>query len=99
MKIAPKASLCDGLLDIVIVKKMNKLMLPLSVLGQFAGVYALQNVKDYTSGRNIIYFQTDALTIKNLADAPFHIDGDPKKTASVLTIKIAPKAIRLIQPA
>ena len=30
--IAPKASLSDGLLDIVIVKKMNKFSLPFSVL-------------------------------------------------------------------
>ena len=98
MKIAPKASLSDGLLDIVIVKKMNKLMLPLSVLAQFAGINALQNVNDYTDKRNIIYFQTPSLTIKNLSYAPFHIDGDPNDSAKEFKIKVVRKAIKLIQP-
>ncbi|MGE5107500.1 MAG: diacylglycerol/lipid kinase family protein [Sphingobacteriales bacterium] len=99
MKIAPKASLSDGLLDIVIVKKMNKLMLPFSVLAQFSGINALQNINDYAEKRNIIYFQTPSLTIKNLTAAPFHIDGDPKETAGVFKIKVISKAIKLIQPA
>ncbi|MBI2730889.1 MAG: YegS/Rv2252/BmrU family lipid kinase [Sphingobacteriales bacterium] len=99
MKIAPKASLSDGLLDIVIVKKMNKLMLPLSVLAQFAGINALQNVNDYTDKKNIIYFQTPSLTIKNLSNAPFHIDGDPKDSAGDFKIKVVRNAIKLIQPA
>ncbi|RTL57308.1 MAG: diacylglycerol kinase [Sphingobacteriales bacterium] len=98
MKIAPRASLCDGLLDIVIVKKMNKLMLPLSVLAQFAGINALQNVNDYTDKRNIIYFQTPTLTIKNLSGAPFHIDGDPKDSVSEFKVRVVQNAIRLIQP-
>ena len=98
MKIAPKASLSDGLLDIVIVKKMNKLMLPFSVLAQFAGINALQKITDYAEKKNLIYFQTPSLTIKNLSSAPFHIDGDPKETADVFKIKVISKAIKLIQP-
>ncbi|MBI1781026.1 MAG: YegS/Rv2252/BmrU family lipid kinase [Sphingobacteriales bacterium] len=98
MKIAPKASLSDGLLDIVIVKKMNKLMLPLSVLAQFAGINALQNVNDYSDKKNIIYFQTPSLTIKNLSAAPFHIDGDPKDSAKEFKVKVVRNAIKLIQP-
>ena len=35
--IAPRASMSDGLLDIVIVKKMNKIILPFSVFFQVAG--------------------------------------------------------------
>lgn len=99
MKIAPRASLSDGLLDIVIVKKMNRLMLPLSVLAQFAGVYALQQVNDFTDKRNVIYFQTSSLTIKNLSGAPYHIDGDPKATAAEYKIKVVRNAFKLIQPA
>ncbi|HET9055463.1 MAG TPA: YegS/Rv2252/BmrU family lipid kinase [Chitinophagaceae bacterium] len=98
MKIAPKASLSDGLLDIVIVKKMSKLMLPFSILAQFAGVNALQNINDYTDKKNIIYFQTPSLTINNLSAAPLHVDGDPWQTSDVFTIKIVPKAFKLIQP-
>ena len=35
--IAPQASMSDGLLDIVIVKKMNKIILPFSVFFQVSG--------------------------------------------------------------
>jgi diacylglycerol kinase (ATP) len=45
--IAPAASLTDGLLDIVIVKKMSKIMLPFSVLGQVTGINAIQQLEDY----------------------------------------------------
>lgn len=99
MKIAPRASLSDGLLDIVIVKKMNRLMLPLSVLAQFAGVYALQQLNDFTDKRNVIYFQASSLTIKNLSGAPYHIDGDPKATAAEYKINVVRNAFKLIQPA
>jgi diacylglycerol kinase (ATP) len=98
MKIAPKASLSDGLLDIVIVKKMNKLMLPFSILGQFFGINALQDITDYARKNNIIYFQTPSLTIKNLSMAPFHIDGDPKETTEEFLISVVPGAFKLIHP-
>ncbi len=96
--IAPKASLSDGLLDIVIVKKMNKLLLPLSVLSQVAGINAKQDFIDSPGKRNILYFQTGSLTVINKSNAPLHIDGDPKDTASKFEIKVAPRAIRLLQP-
>ncbi len=96
--IAPQASLSDGLLDIVIVKKMNKFMLPFSLLGQVAGINALQDINEYADKKNIIYFQTPSLTIINPSEAPLHIDGDPKPTSGRFVIKTAPKAMKLIQP-
>jgi diacylglycerol kinase (ATP) len=96
--IAPHASLSDGLLDIIIVKKMNKFMLPFSLLGQFTGINALQNINEYAGKKNIVYFQTAELTILNPDKAPLHIDGEPEKTSTKLEIKIAHKVIRLIQP-
>ncbi len=96
--IAPKASLSDGLLDIVIVKKMNKLLLPFSILSQVTGINTKQDFIDSPGKRNILYFQTNSLTIINSGNAPLHIDGDPKETASKFKIKVVPDAIRLIQP-
>jgi diacylglycerol kinase (ATP) len=96
--IAPQASLKDGLMDIVIVKKMNKFMLPFSILGQVTGINALQQIDDHINRRNIIYFQTKHLTIHNTEQAPLHIDGDPVSTSSSFNIRIKPKAFRLIQP-
>lgn len=97
-KIAPQASLHDGLLDIVIVKKMNKIMLPFSVIGQITGINAMQKIEDHINRRNIFYFQTSELIIKNKDLALLHIDGDPKPTADEFKIKIQPNAFRLMQP-
>lgn len=96
--IAPQASLKDGLLDIVIVKKMNKFMLPFSILGQITGINALQQIDDHINRRNIIYFQAKHLKIHNEGNAPLHIDGDPLQTSSLFDIRIKPKAFRLLQP-
>jgi diacylglycerol kinase (ATP) len=96
--IAPQASLDDGLLDIVIVKKMNKLMLPLSILGQVTGINAMQDITDFVEEKNIIYFQSRSLKISNPGLAPLHIDGDPADTDSEFEVNIKPKAFRLIQP-
>lgn len=86
--IAPKASLSDGLLDIVVVRKMSKLILPFALLNQIAGF----------RGKNILYFQTAALKITNNNKAPMHVDGEPEPGSSEIEIKIIPKAFRLLQP-
>ena len=80
--IAPKAKLNDGLLDIVIVQKMHKAKLAFAVLKQIRGNNKLQYFTKENSGKAIFYFQTAALTIRNLNSAPLHIDGDPCKTAN-----------------
>ena len=97
--IAPQASLSDGLLDIVIVKKMNKFKLPFSVISQVTGNNAIQEVSDYTGSKNIIYLQTDQLLIGNPQLAPLHIDGEPVASREVLDIRIISPCFRLLQPA
>jgi len=95
--IAPKASLCDGLLDIVIVRKMSKAQLPISLLDQIAGrnpVAQPQTLKK--SG--IIYLQADKLTIKNTDNAPLHVDGEPRETAKQFSIRVIHNCFKLIQP-
>ena len=97
--IAPKASLQDGLIDVVIVKKMSKFLLPFSILNQVIGINSMQNLNEYATKKNIIYFQTPSLSITNIHNAPLHIDGDPKQTAAKFDIQVVPKALKLIQPA
>ncbi|MBS1596592.1 MAG: YegS/Rv2252/BmrU family lipid kinase [Bacteroidetes bacterium] len=96
--IAPQASLGDGLLDVVIVKKMSKLMLPFSLINQVTGINAVQHTTDYFKNKNIIYLQTDSLTIKNLGNAPLHVDGDPGETSEEFKINIIRNCFRLLQP-
>lgn len=96
--IAPKASLSDGLLDIVIVTNQNKLSLVLKTIGQLRGKNKLQPVTTTIEKKAIIYFQTDQLSIANLSNAPLHIDGDPAETPERINIKVKEKCFRLIQP-
>lgn len=92
--IAPKAVLSDGLLDVVIVKKVAKPFLILTVLRQvLAG--KLRRIENSLRSP-VIYFQTAELTISNLGDAPMHIDGEPRDTIPHLHIKVLPEFFNLI---
>jgi diacylglycerol kinase (ATP) len=97
-KVAPKASICDGLLDIVVLQKTNKASAVLS----FAQQIVSGEIDDFTQKefdkKNIIYFQTKKLKIKNPSLAPFHIDGDPAETYKEFSIEILPSAYKLIVP-
>lgn len=96
--IAPKASLEDGQLDIVVVKKAARFSFLLSVIRQVLGGYSIQTSPVSAVRRRVLYFRTASLEIANPEYAPLHIDGDPAAPASELIIKIVPKAIWLIQP-
>lgn len=96
--IAPKASLHDGLLDIVIVTNQSKLNVLLQILKQIQGGNKLQPVTAIDDKKGIIYFQTDKCSISNLSQAPLHIDGDPAETPDTVRIEIKKKCFRLIQP-
>ncbi|MFT4204861.1 MAG: YegS/Rv2252/BmrU family lipid kinase [Chitinophagaceae bacterium] len=94
--IAPEAQLNDGMLDIVIVQKMNKAGLPFAVLKQIRGNNKLQQLVDDMSQKNVLYFQTPAISIKNLMRAPLHIDGEPVDTMEQLNIRIIPNCFQLL---
>jgi len=97
--IAPKASLSDGLLDIVIVTSQNKVSFVLQTLKQMAGWNVLETSSVVTKKSGVIYFQTDKLDIINHSQAPLHIDGDPAETPEKLKVEIKKRCFRLIQPA
>jgi YegS/Rv2252/BmrU family lipid kinase len=96
--IAPKANLNDGLLDVVVVQKMNKVKMPFAVLKQIRGNNKLMDLVENMGKNNVLYFQTSALSIRNPKYAPFHIDGEPVETAAEFQIKIIPSCFQLIQP-
>ncbi|MES1214891.1 MAG: YegS/Rv2252/BmrU family lipid kinase [Bacteroidota bacterium] len=95
-KIAPQALLSDGLLDVVIVKKIAKPLLVLTILKQvLAGrIKKIENSLE----QPVIYFQTKELKIINTDSALLHIDGDPAETPTELKIKIMKKCFKLISP-
>ena len=95
--IAPKASLTDGLLDVVIMTKQNKLSMVFQTIMQISGFHKLQRVEIIDEKSSLIYFQTERLHITNVADAPMHIDGDPVKSIHELEFKIVPDCFWLLQ--
>ena len=96
--IAPKANLNDGLLDVVVVQKMNKAKMPFAVLKQIRGNNKLMDLVENMGKNNVLYFQTNTLNIRNPKYAPFHIDGEPTETAAEFHIKVIPSCFQLIQP-
>jgi diacylglycerol kinase (ATP) len=96
--IAPKASLTDGLLDVVIVTAQNKLAVLWETLKQIGGYNPVQELKAVTNKAGVIYLQTDVLTIENSGKAPMHLDGDPVATAETITVQLLKGSFRLIYP-
>ncbi|MEO5967428.1 MAG: YegS/Rv2252/BmrU family lipid kinase [Ferruginibacter sp.] len=95
-KIAPRASLSDGLLDIVVVKKMNKVNSMAKMTAQlFRGRLTTFNKKDVYDG--IHYFQTENITIENHGNASLHIDGEPVSSAKKVEVQIIKHAFNLIK--
>lgn len=98
VRIAPRASLSDGLLDIVVVNKMSKMKMIYSLLVQLKLGQVVPVAEKKFHQKDIHYFQTRKLTIQNPGNAPLHIDGDPCISAEKFEIKIIEKAFRLLQP-
>ncbi len=95
--IAPKASLSDGLIDIVIVKEMSKGRLLYSLLKQIK-MGQLTNTEKKYHKEDILYYQAKSVSIQNPSLAPLHIDGNPAATSEHFEIRIVEKAFRLLQP-
>ena len=103
--IAPRASLRDGLLDVVIVMNQSKLSVLLQTFKQVRGKNELLPKESFEQAdiiieqkKKVLYFQTDKISITNLSEAPLHIDGDPAETPAFLDIAVKEKCFRLIQP-
>jgi diacylglycerol kinase (ATP) len=96
--IAPRASLTDGLLDIVVVTAQSKLSMLLQTFRQVGGFNSLQESPLSNKEAGVIYFQAKELSIKNPAVAPLHIDGDPSETEPHFSFKILPHFYKLIIP-
>lgn len=95
--IAPRASLKDGLLDIVVMTKQTKLNAVLQAFKQVKGYNKLQEMDTLNEKGSVLYFQTAAIKIENPGLAPMHIDGDPVETKKQLQVQLLKSCFRLIQ--
>jgi diacylglycerol kinase (ATP) len=93
--IAPKALLTDGLLDIIVVQKMNKFQLVLAVIYQIRYGDVQEGI---FKKHRILYYQVKECELINKSMAPLHIDGDPHPTSPHFKITVIPSALSLIQP-
>lgn len=96
--IAPKASLNDGLLDIVVVLKKNSFGTVFTLLKQIAAgkIKPHETLADERSG--VLYFQTAEMYIDNPQQAPLHVDGEPIGSYTSLLVRVVPNAFMLIRP-
>jgi len=98
LKIAPRASLQDGLLDLVILKQTSKMSILVSFVNHLIFGKKISDIPK-AGRKHILYFNTSEVTILNRDMAPIHIDGDPVDPMEKFDIKILPSAYKLIHPA
>jgi len=98
VRIAPRASLNDGMLDIVIVNKMSKLKMLYALIIQLKSGQVVPVTEKKFHKKDIHYFQSKKLSIQNPGGAPLHIDGDPIISSEKFDIEIIENAFRLLQP-
>lgn len=89
-RIAPRASLTDGLLDVVIVEDAWFLTAPMRLARLFTGSF------HRASGVTIL--QVPELTIRRAAEGPAHLDGEPAMLPAELAIAIRPASLRVLVP-
>ena len=94
--IAPKASLHDGLLDIVVMTKQNKMSVLLNACLQVGGYNKLQETDVLDEKASVLYFQSPSISIRNTGGAPLHIDGDPAESQKNLSIELIRNCFSLI---
>ncbi len=97
LKIAPQASLHDGLLDVVILRKTSKMQILVSFVNHLLFAKKMKDMGE-AGRKRILYFNSRKVIIKNIELAPIHIDGDPAEAKQEYVISIVPAAFRLIHP-
>ncbi len=89
-RIAPLASLQDGLLDVTVVERATLLTAPLLVWRLFAGRLHRAKGVTTTAGRRV--------EIARAAAGSAHLDGEPVVLPASLTVEIVPRSLRVVVP-
>jgi diacylglycerol kinase (ATP) len=89
-RIAPLASVKDGLLDLVIIDDVSLLRAPFMMVRLFNGtIYR---------ARGITTIQGREITIRRAAAGPVHLDGEPLTMGGTLAIRVVPQSLRIVVP-
>ena len=89
-RIAPKASVQDGLLDVVTVDDVSLLKAAMIALRLFRGTVDRSPHVTTVRGRTI--------TIRRERSGPVHLDGEPFKLAETLNVRILPASLKVLLP-
>ncbi len=89
-RIAPVASLQDGLLDVVIVDNLSMLSAPLLLTRLFNGTLHKTRRVTFMRGRSV--------TIQRAASGPAHLDGEPVTLEETLNVSVRPASLRVLLP-
>jgi len=89
-KIAPHASVQDGLLDVVTIADISLLRAPFIAMRLFRGTIDRSSAVTTTRGREI--------TIRRAAPGPVHLDGEPFTMAEILNIRVRPASLKVLLP-
>ncbi|MBP5492066.1 MAG: diacylglycerol kinase family lipid kinase [Clostridiales bacterium] len=90
-KLFPKAELSDGLLDVLVLSKLDVTQI-LPLIGKYI-------VGDHMSDDSVLYFQTDRLDIAPVGDQEVRLDLDGEEGPLLpITIKCLPQALTLVVP-
>lgn len=86
----PEADPTDGILDVLLVKKVSRLQVP-GLIGKY------KNGRYREMGNLVRYFRTDRLTVHCDRPSPINLDGE-LLTAQTVAFSIAEKKLRFFYP-
>ena len=89
-RIAPKASLCDGLIDLAIVDPFTMVEIPDLAARLMTG--------NADSSRHFHSYRSSKIHIRRDHPGPAHADGDPFETGTDIYLSVIPKALRVVIP-
>lgn len=89
-RIAPAASLCDGLLDVCIVEEPPLLAVPILLRELFLG-----KVRD---GAGVEIHRAASVTIERQDPGAAHLDGEPLELPARVDYQVRPRSLRVLVP-
>lgn len=89
-RIAPRAQLDDGRLDVVVVRTSNPVVAFWLGLRSFAGTL--------DRARSVRTLQAPTFTIRRAAAGPIHTDGEVHVCPATLEVRVVPRSLRVVVP-
>jgi diacylglycerol kinase family enzyme len=90
-RIAPNASVRDGLVDVVVLRRASAATFPLLAARLFHGTI--------DRARSVVTRRGKEIAIKRTAEGPAHLDGEPVMLPRDLQIRVRPQSLNVLVPA